>query len=165
MAKKISTITIAVLASLVGLYPAIYFFVNRKFGLLQSKSDAVLSNIVWNIEFYTHITLGGLALLIGWIQFRKRFREKNLNLHRTIGKIYVAAALLSAAAGMYIAFFATGGIIASLGFMSLAVIWFYSTITAFIEIRNGRIERHQRMMVYSYAACFAAVTLEYTSLF
>jgi len=30
---------------------------------------------------------------------------------------------------------------------------------AYINIRNKRVEQHQKMMIYSYAACFAAVTL------
>ena len=150
---------VAVMAILVGLYPSIYFFIPRKFGLLQSKSDAVLNNIFWNIEFYTHIILGGLALLIGWTQFRLNLRTNNLKLHRQIGKVYVITSLLSAVAGIYIALFATGGLITSLGFICLGIIWFYTTLRAYIEIKNKRIDKHQNMMIYSYAACFSAVTL------
>ena len=147
------------MATLVGLYPFTYFFINRRFGLLQTKSDAILNNPFWNIEFYTHITLGGLALLIGWTQFRVKQRTNNLKLHRQIGKVYVIASLLSAVAGIYIALYATGGTIASLGFICLGVIWFSTTLKAYIEIKNGRIDEHQKMMIYSYAACFSAVTL------
>ena len=150
---------VAVMAILVGLYPSIYFFIPRKFGLLQSKSDTVLNNIFWNIEFYTHIILGGLALLIGWIQFSIKLRTKNLKLHRQIGKVYIITSLLSAVAGIYIALFATGGLITSLGFICLGIIWFYTTLRAYIEIKNKRIDKHQNMMIYSYAACFSAVTL------
>ncbi|MFL5788898.1 MAG: DUF2306 domain-containing protein, partial [Flavisolibacter sp.] len=32
-------------------------------------------------------------------------------------------------------------------------------LRAFIEIRNKQIVEHQKMMTYSYASCFAAVTL------
>ena len=117
MANKILRIIIAITATLVGLYPFIYFFINRKFGLLQSKTDDLLNNIFWNIGFYTHIVLGGIALLIGWTQFGAKRRIKNLKLHRQIGKAYVIAALLSAFAGIYIALYATGGIIASVGFI------------------------------------------------
>jgi uncharacterized membrane protein len=159
MIKKISFIILAVFSSLVGLYPFLYFFVNREFGLLQSKSDALLANVSWNIGFYTHITLGGIALLTGWTQFIARLRTKKLNLHRRIGKIYVIAALLSSVASFYIALYATGGIIPSLGFASLAVIWFYTTLKAYLNIRNLQIDEHQKMMIYSYAACLAAVTL------
>ena len=159
MANKILRIIIAITATLVGLYPFIYFFINRKFGLLQSKTDDLLNNIFWNIGFYTHIVLGGIALLIGWTQFGAKRRIKNLKLHRQIGKAYVIAALLSAFAGIYIALYATGGIIASVGFICLGIIWFYTTLKAFTEIKKGHILKHQKLMIYSYAACFSAVTL------
>lgn len=159
IAKKILKILVAVLAILVGLYPAIYFFMNRKFGLLQSKSETLLANPFWNIEFYSHILFGGLALLVGWTQFSVRLRTRNLKLHRQVGKVYVISALISSLAGIYIALYATGGLIPSVGFMSLGAVWFYSTARAYMEIRKGRVEVHQKMMIYSYAACFSAVTL------
>lgn len=157
--KKLLKILLAVLATLVGLYPAIYFIIDRKFGLLQSKSETILTSIFWNTGFYTHIILGGLALLIGWTQFNKKIRVNKLSLHRQIGKIYVLSALLSAFGSLYIATFATGGIITLIGFFSLGLIWFYTTLIAYIHIKNMRVFQHQQMMIYSYAACFAAVTL------
>lgn len=159
MAKKISIIIIAILASLVGLYPAVYFFADRKFGLLSSKSAALLADTTWNTGFYTHIVLGGLALLIGWTQFVDSIRTLKPQTHRLIGKIYVLSVLLSAVAGFYIALFASGGIVPSLGFVCLAITWFYTTLKAWMHIKNGRIIAHRNMMIYSYAACLAAVTL------
>ena len=98
-------------------------------------------------------------MLIGWLQFSKKLRQKNINLHRLIGKIYVGCVLLSAIAGFYIGYHATGGLVASVGFMSLAVVWFYVTFMAYRYIKAGNISGHQRMMIFSYAACWAAVTL------
>lgn len=101
------------------------------------------------LVFIRTLRWGGLALLIGWIQFNKKIRERKLKLHRRIGNVYVIAALLSSSAAIYIAWYATGGIIATLGFICLGVIWFYSTLRAYIEIRNNQILNHQRMMTYS----------------
>jgi uncharacterized membrane protein len=148
-----------VLAIITGLYPSIYFFIDRKFGLLSSKSIELFSNTFWNIGFYTHILSGGLALLIGWTQFSSKIRDNNLTLHRRIGKLYVIAVILSSIAGIGIGFFATGGILSSSGFICLGLIWFSTTIMAYVNIKNRQIEEHQKMMIYSYAACFAAVTL------
>ena len=67
--KKISKIIIAVLSLCIGLYPLIYLFIDRKFGLLSSKSTEILNNNLWNIAFYGHIILGEITLFIGWIQF------------------------------------------------------------------------------------------------
>lgn len=159
MAKKGLWVLFAVFATLIGLYPVIYFLVDRKFGLLKSKSAELLANVFWNTGFYTHITFGGIALLIGWIQFSSKIRIKYVKLHRNVGMVYLVAVVLSALAGVYIGFFATGGFIASLGFITLGLIWFYTTVKAYLYIKARQIDQHQKMMVYSYAACFAAVTL------
>ncbi len=159
MLRKSLWVLFALLAISVGLYPAIYFLIDREFGLLNSKDDELLRNVAWNVAFYTHIILGGLSLLIGWSQFISGIRNTRLSLHRTIGKIYVVAALLSALAGIYIGFFATGGLIASAGFISLGCIWFTTTFIAYSSIKKGDLTRHEIMMIFSYAACFAAVTL------
>lgn len=157
--KKASWIIIGILSTCIGLYPIIYFLIDRKFGLLASKSDALLSDNLWNIAFYGHITLGGLALLIGWLQFNHKLRNKKIRLHRRIGKTYVTAVLISGICGLYIAFYATGGIISILGFFTLGIIWLSTTVFSFKAIRNGNVVLHEKLMIYSYAACFAAVTL------
>ena len=159
MIQKIVKIVIALSAILIGLYPAIYFLRDRMFGLLNSKSSELLANTFWNIGFYTHITLGGIALLIGWLQFGSRFRQRHLSLHRIIGKIYIICVLPSALASIGIGFFATGGFIAASGFICLGIVWFTTTLMAYLKIKDHKIQEHRKLMIYSYAACFAAVTL------
>lgn len=149
----------AVFSVLIGLYPALYFFADMSAGLLATKTSALLADGVWNAGFYTHIIFGGLALLTGWVQFSKKLRDTNLQRHRRIGKIYVAAALLSSLAGIYIGFYATGGAIASAGFISLGLVWFFTTLQAYRYAKRAEVTKHQRMMYFSYAACFGAVTL------
>ena len=159
MAQKIKWFLFAFLSIGISLYPIYYLTANGIVGLLTSKSEALLGNTLWNIGFYTHISLGGIALLTGWLQFSKKLRQKNMQLHRRIGKVYVGSVLLSAITGFSIGYFATGGIVSSVGFMSLAVIWFYTTLRAFLLAKAGDISGHQRMMIFSYAACWGAVTL------
>ncbi|RKN79719.1 DUF2306 domain-containing protein [Ulvibacterium marinum] len=157
--NKVAWAVFAILAVVIGLYPALYFFIDRDFGLLASKEDALLSNLFWNIGFYGHILFGGLALLVGWVQFNKKWRKANLKRHRTIGKIYIISALISGVCAIYIALYATGGIISTLGFMSLGVLWLFFTSRAYLAVRKRDLQLHQGFMIYSYAACFAAVTL------
>lgn len=76
--KKATWISFGFLSVIIGLYPIIYFLIDRQFGLLSSKSAELLNNNLWNICFYGHIILGGLALLIGWLQFSPK--QVNLNL-------------------------------------------------------------------------------------
>lgn len=126
----------AFFAIIVGLYPAIYFIVQERiFGLLSTKSSELLANTLWNIGFYTHIIFGGIALLVGWMQFNKKLLQKKSSLHRFIGKIYVVSVLLSALAGIGIGFTATGGWIASVGFIGLGTVWFTTTWQAYVKIR------------------------------
>ncbi|WP_033957996.1 DUF2306 domain-containing protein [Psychroserpens jangbogonensis] len=159
MTKKLGLIIFVTSCILIGLYPLLYFIIDTKFGILNSKNDSLLNDGLWNIGFYTHISLGGLALLIGWTQFSKNIRKKNINLHRNLGKVYLISVLFSGFSGLYIAYFATGGIISTVGFSSLAIIWLYTTLRAFLEIKNASVSKHQKFMTYSFAACFAAVTL------
>lgn len=145
----------------IGLYPYVYMLsdVLAENGLLAQKSEDVKSNIVWAFQFKTHIYLGGIALLTGWSQFIKKWRNKKLSFHRFLGKIYIIVVLLSGISGLYIAFYAEGGIVAQLGFTGLALLWLYTTIMAYTTIRKKDINAHQKWMIRSYALTFAAVTL------
>lgn len=157
--NKVAWFVFVFLAICIGLYPLFYFFLNREFGLLATKNEDLLLDIYWNIAFYGHILFGGLALLIGWVQFSKNLRNANLARHRIIGKIYVIAAIIGGICGVYLAFFATGGLITSIGFICLGLLWLYTTLKAYFAIQKRDIQLHEGLMIYSYAACFAAVTL------
>ena len=159
MIKKISWVVIAVFAIVIGCYPALYFFVDKKFGLLNTKDSIVLESFIWTSAFYIHIILGGIALLIGWLQFSVKLRLRNVKFHRVIGIIYALSSILSAMAGLYIALYATGGIVAKAGFIGLGIVWLITTLQAYRVILKKEIRQHEVLMIYSYAACLAAVTL------
>jgi hypothetical protein len=159
MSKKALWALFVFLAVGVGFYPLAYLFSDMRGGLLGTKPATLLQNSVWKAFFYTHISLGGVALLTGWSQFLPRFRARHLDLHRTLGKIYVAAVMISGLAGLYVAFFATGGLVSSFGFGALAVLWVGTTWKAYDLIRKRAPIEHKHWMIRSYALCFAAVTL------
>lgn len=159
MKKKIFWVLFAVLSILIGLYPLKYLLIHGRVGILNGKPEWLLNSGIWNAAFYTHIILGGVALLIGWIQFSEKIRFDKPRIHKSTGKIYVVCVLLSSFSGFYIALFADQGPWSSLGFACLAVIWFYTTLMAYLTVKNKQFLKHQNMMIYSYAACFAAVTL------
>ncbi len=148
-----------ILAIGVGLYPLAYLFGDMSGGLLASKPQAVLENSLWNFGFYSHIMLGGLALIIGWLQFIEKLRKTRIDLHRKIGYTYVISVLLSGFAGLFISFYVTGAWHTKLGFFLLAVFWLWTTIMAVRAIREKNITSHQYWMMRSYALTLAAVTL------
>jgi hypothetical protein len=159
-AKGLPRVAVAVLAVMVGLYPAIYYIVKSDNpGLLSEKSAELLASYFYRGSFYTHITFGGIALLIGWLQFSKKIRAKKLNLHRTIGKAYMVAVALSGIGGVIIAMSANGGPVCMVGFGLLAVTWLYTDLQGYRTIRKLRIEQHRAWMIRNYSLTFAAVTL------
>src|SRR5580692_2592746 len=159
-AKGLPRITVAVLALMTGLYPAFYYIVkSANPGILAGKSADLLASHFYRGSFYSHITFGGMALLIGWMQFSKKIRARNPDLHRGLGKAYMVAVVLSAVAGYIIAMSATGGAVCMAGFGLLAIVWLYTDIRGYVAIRRLDIERHRAWMLRNYSLTFAAVTL------
>ena len=146
-------------AIIIGLYPFAYLLFDMRYGLLGSKPPELLQSKIWFTVFYQHIFFGSIAMLIGWSQFSKRIRNRNLKLHRTLGKVYLVSVILSGLAGFYLALFASGGIVSTLGFGGLAIGWLSTSILAYLSIRKKEIDQHQYWMIRSYALCWAAVTL------
>ncbi len=159
MKSKVLTPIFLFFAISIGLYPLVYFLFDMSNGLMNSKSAQLLGNRLWQVGFYTHITFGGLALLSGCTQFLSNLRQKRLSLHRNLGKIYVASVMLSGVAGFGIAFAASAGVWAQMGFATLGFLWLYTTAKAFLAIKKRDIVEHQNWMTRSYALCFGAVTL------
>ncbi len=157
--KKLGWVIAIILIVVISLIPYTYLVIEWPFGLLTTKSEELLENPFWKFGFYLHIIPGSIALLSGWSQFIKGWRDKNIQLHRALGQLYIISVLLSALGGLQSGFYATGGWVAKTGFIALALVWFSSTLSAYLKIRNRDIDAHEKMMIYSYAACLAAVTL------
>ena len=100
--NKVAWIVFICLAIGIGLYPLVYLFASDDFGLLLNKSDEIRASSLWKVAFYGHISLGGIALLVGWSQFIKKLRSRRLQLHRNLGKVYVVTAILSGLCGLYL---------------------------------------------------------------
>jgi hypothetical protein len=157
--NKVAWVAFGMMAILIGFYPVLYLIGPSDMGLLASKSDALLQDIKWNIAFYGHICFGGISLLTGWTQFSRELRRRYLPWHRRLGKVYVISALISGACGIYLSFFATGGWVPGLGFFLLGVFWIFFTFRAYTAVRASDLTKHEGYMIYSFAACFAAVML------
>ncbi|AXT19522.1 DUF2306 domain-containing protein [Flavobacteriaceae bacterium AU392] len=155
---QIGLVIIALLAILTGLYPVIFAFVPSSRGLFTTKTEALLQSSWYIPTFMIHIGFGAVAILAGSTQFFKQLRHRKLNLHRNLGKIYVASVIPSGFAGLMVGFYATGTWYSKAGFIGLALGWLLTTILAYIEVRKGNINLHRKWMMRSYAFCFAFVT-------
>lgn len=106
-----------------------------------------------------HIAAGIVAVLAGPLQFVSGFRNKFRTVHRTLGKIYIVAVLISALLSLAVATTALGGLITQAGFSVLALCWAATTIMAYVKIRKRDIADHQRWMIRSFALSLAFVML------
>lgn len=138
-----------------------YFFIGVDHaGLVQMKliSLSKLSTF-WYIMLFTHIAGSVVALAIGPFTLSNKFREKNIMRHKRLGKLYMIGILFGGVSGLYLAFYASGGLPGKLGFGLLAVFWLVSAYQALARIKASRVDDHQQWMIRNYALTFAAVTL------
>ncbi|KAA0544616.1 DUF2306 domain-containing protein [Bacillus sp. BGMRC 2118] len=112
----------------------------------------------WNSILLIHIITASLAILIGPFQFFNRIRQKRKMLHRNLGKVYVVSIFASSVTGIYLSYFAFGGLLSKLGFFTLSIVWLVTTYLAYKYIRMKQIQKHEQWMYRSYAVTFVAVT-------
>ncbi len=114
---------------------------------------------LWYTLLYIHIVFSIVALVIGPFTLSSKFREKNRKCHRIAGKVYVIGILFGSIAGLYLAFYATGGFVSQLGFSLLAIFWIITGYQAVTNIKKHNVYEHQKWMIRNYSLTFAAVTL------
>jgi Predicted membrane protein (DUF2306) len=125
---------------------------------LKLKQFAVKTGI-YLPAFYAHIFGASIILIAGFLQFSKRVYS-NRALHRTLGKIYVFGVLFFAAPGAYVmTFFIHRGTGVFISFLLQNSLWITFTISAWVLIKNKKVDQHVMMMRRSYSLAFAAVTL------
>lgn len=79
------------------------------------------------VGIYTHVFASIVALTLGPFQFSSHLRQTRIQVHRWLGRAYLAVGVLGGGlAGLYMSQFAFGGTVARLGFATLAVCWLYS---------------------------------------
>jgi uncharacterized membrane protein len=106
-----------------------------------------------------HTLFGPIALVLGLVNLLPALRKRRWALHRLIGRIYLISGLTLGVAGGYLSFFATGGMIARLGFFLLAVATVTTLIAGYVSIRRRDAASHREWMLRSYSLIFGAVTL------
>lgn len=106
-----------------------------------------------------HIVGGMLALLLGPWQFVTAIRTRLPRLHRVMGRGYVVGVGAGALGGLLLAPTAYGGVVSTLGFATLGLLWAGTTVQAVVAVRRGNYYEHRRWMILSFSLSFAAVTL------
>jgi hypothetical protein len=145
-------------AALLGILVAAYALTTL---LVPAVRSPLIANLIVSTPalLVLHLTGGAVAIAVGAFQLSTRIRARRIAVHRWLGRLYVLGVLVGGVASLLLAMRADGGLAARLGFGMLAVLWLGSTGTAYIHIRNRRIELHRAWMLRSFALTFAAVTL------
>ena len=125
---------------------------------LQDREAYFFGSYQW--AFYTHIFSGPCSLLLGIVlvsdQIRKRFRRT----HRILGRVQTVCVLFFIVpSGLWMAFFADSGMIATTGFISLALATGTSVTLGFQSALRRRFANHRRWMWRTNLLLCSAVVL------
>ncbi|WP_209976173.1 DUF2306 domain-containing protein [Paenibacillus eucommiae] len=124
-------------------------FLSHKTGLKRE-----LNLPVWLNVMHIHVAFACIAMATGLLNFSNRIFDKSHKFHRINGYVYLVCVLLVVLTSGYMAPYATGGKITSMGFNALNMIWLLITLMALVQIKKKRITRHRNWMIRSYAFCF-----------
>jgi uncharacterized membrane protein len=108
-----------------------------------------------------HGIAGACALLLGPMQFSDRLRNRFVQLHRVVGRVYVAGVFVAAPLGFYIQCFEErmgDPRSFSIAAAADAALWMITTGIAMIFIFKGKVQEHRQWMTRSFAV--ALVFLE-----
>jgi Predicted membrane protein (DUF2306) len=120
----------------------------------------IIHHDVWRIAFFVHVLTSMFLLIAGFTQFYNPFKNKMVNIHRTMGKLYMIVLLfLSGPAGFIMSLYANGGLLSQTAFTILSVLWIFFTVKAYLAIRNRDFVQHGNFMIRSYALTLSALTL------
>ncbi len=101
-----------------------------------------------------HILAGTFALLIGPVNFSSRMRQRHLQLHRILGRVYVISVFVGSFTGIALAWGRPG----LPGTSMQAAAWMVCTTAAYVTARNRQISVHRQWMARSYAVTFTFVS-------
>lgn len=137
-----------------------YFPINSNVAFLQIKQTEITTVPFYFYIFYIHVGSSIFTLLAGFTQFNSFLLKKYPVIHKTIGIIYVyTVVLLSGPSGIYIGYYANGGITSKISFILLGILWLLFTILGIRLIQKGNLIAHKRFMLRSFALAFSAITL------
>jgi len=134
---------------------SMHYFQHYLTGVLKNKT---VSNDLWyHVALRIHIALGMIAMFTGPFQFIEKFRTRSIKWHKRLGYLYVTSVFLSSIFGLIVAQFAMGGLISTLGFSILSILWFSSTFLAIKSIIKKDVINHKKWMIRSFALTFSSI--------
>ncbi len=155
MVRKWSFRVLSVLSVMIALYGFAFMFLPD-----DVVPEAIRDRFTtYPFAGYGHVIGGGLALLLGPIQFSPWLRRKHMAWHRWLGRMYALAVIWAGLAGLFLSQLTFGGFAGQTGFAALAILWLVSIAFAWIRIRQGNKGSHRMWMIRNFSLTLAAVSL------
>jgi uncharacterized membrane protein len=113
---------------------------------------------LWRGALYMHVPSALFALPACVVLLSNRVRARMPRFHRWLGRVTGAVILLAVVpSGLYLAFFATGGFVTTLGFWLTGLITFVAMVKSIRSARAGNIRAHRRFSTHVAAQLSVAV--------
>lgn len=137
-----------------------YFPISSDVAFLSIKQEEVEGLAPYLGIFYIHVISSIFVLLIGFFQVFPDWKFYSMKWHKRLGYVYVVMLLFfSAPSGLYIGYYANGGLLAQIAFIMLGILWIFYTTRSIRRVLKGDKIGHQYDMWRSYALGMSAVTL------
>lgn len=159
---NISTfIVIAYTSYLLILLSLPYIHFERDVEFLETK-QLIYHIKPWKYSFYIHVFFSPVVIISGLFQFNRWLITNQPKIHRILGYIYITTVLLiSAPSALVMSFYANGGRVAQISFVTLTLCWILFTWIAFQRAKKGNYTSHVKWTLRSYALTLSAVTLRF----
>ena len=146
------------LAWIVVITASAYFFMDNVWAFTRGYrsntfGDSLFSNQVW---FVAHLVGGSIALFIGPVQFWKFVRDRFINFHRILGKIYLAGAFLTGLSALRLSLVSLC-VPCRVSLFITAVLLLFTITAAWYTIKQRNVKAHRQFMVRSYVLLLAFV--------
>ncbi|MCT7658191.1 DUF2306 domain-containing protein [Mycobacterium deserti] len=105
-----------------------------------------------------HVMLGSLAMVAAVVQIWPQLRTRRRALHRSIGHVYVWAAIPAAVCAMVIGAATPFGPFLAVSNVMLAALWLWFTVNGFVAARQRRFAHHRRHMARSATLALSTIT-------
>ncbi|MDN5913987.1 MAG: DUF2306 domain-containing protein [Pseudonocardia sp.] len=108
---------------------------------------------------YLHMVPGVVYLLGAPLQLSRRFRSQHLRAHRRLGRVVLAAGLITGVAAIVVGvWFPYGGTLEASGAVVFGAWFLAALVLAYRAVRRRDIARHRRFMIRAFAVGLAVGT-------
>jgi Predicted membrane protein (DUF2306) len=161
MIKTISYYLLIFFAIIVAGYAIVGYIILKPGSIAAPEMLVTYNSNIWNkLNIMLHAGFASIALLTGLFQMSTKWRQKFPKWNIRLRNIYYFSVMVASVTGLYLAFIARGGLPNLYGFGTLAIIWFFATLKAFLaSYKNRDMPNFRIWIVRSYALTTTAISL------